>query len=532
MRLTKKMLVTILALGILAGRKQDAADQTARRDLYVGAAQHQIDYLESKSKRRIVTGGRRSGKTEAFVIELVAVAARGGRALYLSLTQTLAEETIWERVKERLRRVGLKYVANEAKLTIRVAGGGLIKLGGMKDKKEVDKHRGKAWALVIVDECGAQPSALLKYLVQDSIGPTLRDYEGQLTLGGTPPPVLTGYWCDQAGPDRSSKAPRWEWTIFDNPFFAGREERVLADVREENEWGEDCVTYRREYLGEWVQDEGTLVYPYLHARNGVAALPERTPKGYPVSPSRWRHVIGVDVGTTKDAMAIVVLTAHPALKGEFMVHAEAHTKMTTDGLVGRLRALLRRFPHATIALDSGGMGAAHALEVSAAGLPIVAAKKTEKASAIRVLHDRVIGGRFKLLAIPSTDGVRKEWASLGWDDDHLQHHPDQSDHYSDATLYALRELRHYSTREDMEKPPKDLRAEDDDEDDDVVEVEKPRPWLQRVTTFAGEQLGHVLGAPLGVAVARVRALPHRGPRWAPRLAAVALPFRGPLALAA
>lgn len=483
MRLTKKMLVTILALGVIAGRKEAAADEAAKRNLLLGAAPHQVEYIESQAKRRIVTGGRRSGKTEAFVMELVAVAAKGGRALYLSLTQTLAEETIWERLKERLQRLRIKYTPNEQKLVIRIAGGGLIKLGGMKDEKEINKHRGKAWKLVIVDECGAQPSKLLKYLVQDSIGPTLRDYEGQLTLGGTPSPVLTGYWFDQAGPQRSSSAPRWEWTIHVNPFFAGRVERVLEEVRDENDWDEECVTYRREYLGEWVQDEGTLVYPFVAARNAIAALPERTPKGYPVSPSRWRHVIGVDVGTTKDAMAVVVLCAHPALRGEFAIHAEAHTKMTTDGLVGRLRALLRRFPHATIALDSGGMGAAHALEVANAGLPLVAAKKTEKASAIRVLHDRVIGGRFKLLAVPSLDGVRKEWASLGWDDDHLQHHPDQADHYSDATLYALRELRAYNTREDMEKPPRDIRADEDDEDE--VVSERPRPWLQRVRGWLG-----------------------------------------------
>lgn len=495
MRLTRKLLATVLALGMLASRAEAASAQAAGRELHAGAAEHQREYLEDDSERRVVTGTRRSGKTEAFVIEIVAVAAAGGRALYLSLTRLLAEETIWDRLLERLERLGYRpgvdFTTNRTKLTIRLAGGGMIKLGGCKDRREIDKHRGKAWRLVIVDECQSQPSALLKYLVEDSIGPTLADYDGRLTLGGTPAPMLTGYWCEQAGPEelRAANCPRYDWAIDANPFFAGRVERVLRRVLDENGWSEDSITYRREWRGEWVQDDSVLVYPYSHERNAVDSLPERTPKGYPVDPRRWRHVIGLDVGTTKEAMAIAVLAAHPALAGEYLVHAEAHTAMLTDTLVGRLRALLRRFPKATIVIDSAASGM-H-LELQAVGLPVVGSKKVDKAIAIRVLHDRVLSGRFKLLTLPALEGVRAEWRKLGWDDDHLQHHPAQSDHYSDATLYALRELRHYYTREDMAKPPKDRRTLDIEEEDEderqVIEQEerRGRGLLQRVAAALG-----------------------------------------------
>jgi hypothetical protein len=489
MRWTRALLASFLAFRVLAGHKEAAAAKDAARELYAGASAQQLEYLDSSEQRRKLTGSRRSGKTEVEVIELVAVAARGQRVLYLSLTALLAEETVWERLIERLDQLGLQYIPNTTKRTLRLAGGGLIKLGGMKDRKEIDKHRGKAWALVIIDECGAQPSDLLKYCIESSIGPTLLDHGGRLTLSGTPSVVLSGYWFDQAGPDHVDDPNRWEWFIHDNPFFVGRADRVLRSVLEENEWEETCITYRREYLGEWVQDDSVLVYPYDRARNGIESLPERTPKGYPIDPRRWRHAIGLDVGTTKDAMAIVVLAVHPALAGEYMVHAEAHTAMLTDALVARLRALLQRFPKATVVIDSAASGM-H-LELQAVGLPVVGAKKVEKALAIRVLHDRVLGGRFKLLLLPALDGVRAEWRKLGWDDDHLQHHEAQSDHYSDATLYALRELRHYHSKEDMAKPPRDERNVDVEEDEDERQVAeqqertRERSWSHRLRLVVG-----------------------------------------------
>lgn len=454
------------ALTLLAG-EPDRKPSAARVDPYADLTQAQRECCESPARRKIVTGSRRSGKTHALVARLVRGLLDGKECLYVSLTRKLAKRTIWKRLKALVTRlVGEAAKVNESELSITL-GEGTIELGGADDAEAIERYRGPSYGLVIIDECGSQPRKLLTALVTDVLRPTLMDNAGELVLAGTPSPVLEGYWFEQAAPDgmRTSTAPRWEWTIYDNPIFAGRADAELAAVREEHGWDESSISYRREYLGHWVRDESLLVYPYSAERNGIAELPQRTARGYPVSPSRWRHVIGVDVGTTQDAMAIVVMCSHPALTGEYIVHAEAHTGMLTDHLVARLQVLLLRFPRAQIALDSGGMGAAHALEVAAAGLPIVAAKKTEKASAIRVLHDRVIGGRIKLLTVPSLDGLRKEWGRLGWDDDHLQHHPDQADHYSDATLYALRELRHYYTREDLDAPPKDPRVEDDDEAD-------------------------------------------------------------------
>lgn len=463
----RKILIQLAALALFVQQHALPVEQ-ARVDPMAGLALEQRQYCACEDRRTVLTGGRRSGKTEAVVAKACKVAKQGGSALYISLTRKLARRTVWKRLQARLRLLNVGFTKNETTLTIEVAGGGTIEVGGADDREAIERYRGLAYTLVVVDECGAMPSELLRALVNDVLRPGLMDHQGMLTLAGTPGPVLAGFWFEQAAPEgmRSSKARRWEWTIHHNPLFAGRVDSELAAVLEENDWAPSNITYRREYGGEWVQDESVLCYPYDPQRNGISSLPDKTPKGYRLTPKRWRHIIGVDVGTTKDAMAIVVLACHPALKDDYLVHAEAHTAMLTDTLISRLRALLRRYPHAVIVIDSGGMGAAHALELQQAGLPLLDAKKTAKASAVRILHDRVLSGRFKLLTLPSLDGVRKEWAALGWDDDHLQHHPDQPDHYSDATLYALREMRHYYTREDMEKPVvRDPFGEVEEEDD-------------------------------------------------------------------
>lgn len=453
MRLPRKQLIALLALLQLAQMRTAARSTAVEVDLLEGLTAGQLEYVASDADRRVLTGGRRSGKTEAIVVEMVAIAAKGGRALYLSLTRLLAEETIWDRLLARLDAVGIAYRVNLTKLRIKLVSGGLIQLGGTHTSADIDKHRGMAWNLVAVDECGAQPSELLRYLVEASIGPTLLDHEGRLTLLGTPSPLLSGFWADQAGLTRVSDCPRWEWTIYDNPFFAGREDRVLAAIRHVNAWSEDSITYRREYLGRWVQDAGVLVYPFELARNGLDRLPQVTPSGYPVPPDGWRFVIAVDVGTTLNAMAIVVWAAHLALPDEYIVHAEAHTKMLMGALKDRLRILGDRYPHAQKVLDAGGMGAAHALELTGHfAMHIIPAEKREKPSAIRVMRDRVLAGRVKVLNFPALDGLREEWGRLGWDKDHLQHHPSQADHYSDASLYGLRNLRNWRTDESDAKP--------------------------------------------------------------------------------
>ena len=152
-----------------------------------------------------------------------------------------------------------------------------------------------------------------------------------------------------------------------------------------------------------------------------------------------------------DATAIAVVAAHPHDPREWVVRTEKHTRWITDQLAGRLRELRAIYPGAPIVLDTGGMGRLHAEELQRRfALPIRAAEKREKESAIRVSRDLLLAGRIIVLTGPANDALRDEWAALGWDKTGRLPDPNAThgDHASDATGYALRALRHYRAGEE------------------------------------------------------------------------------------
>lgn len=427
-------------------------------DALAGLADHQREYCQDPSRRRVVTGGRRSGKTEAVVADLLATAIEGGECVYISLTRKLAKRTIWKRLKARARKLGVAFTTNESELRLDVQGGGCIELGGADDKDAIERYRGPSYALVVIDECGAHNPMLLRELVLEVLRPALMDHEGRLVLAGTPGPTLEGYWYEVSNDVARQQPSVYAWTLHDNPIFAGRAEAELDAVIEENEaegWTRTHISFRREYLGQWIKDKSVLVYPYERDLNAADKLPQVTPKGWALDESQWRRVIAIDVGTTENAMAFAVWVGHRGLPFNYLVHAEAHTGMLMPALAERIRQLKAEYPRARIVMDAGGMGAAHAKEMrDIYGMSIEAAVKTEKASAITVMREMLMAGRVKVLTIPSLDGVRAEWSVLGWDDKHLHHNKNQADHYSDACLYGLRALKSWRTdQEHGRKPP-------------------------------------------------------------------------------
>ena len=450
----RSVLAGLVALALVA-QETDATAQTVA-DPYARLAPHQLEAARDDARRLVITGGRRSGKTEFCIVKLAAVAIAGGECAYISLTRKLAKRTIWKRLKAHVRGLKVDFKINESTLTIDFPGGGMIELGGADDREAIERYRGPAYALVVIDECGAQNPGLLHTLVSDVLRPALMDHQGQLILGGTPGPTLEGYWYDASNEQTRSRHPIYRWTLHDNPIFANRAEAELEAVLEENGWARDNVTFRREYLGHWVQDDSVLVYPFDVVKNSLGHLPSNTAAGYAVPSAEWRHVIAVDIGTTEKAMAIVVWASNRALEDDYLVHAEAHTGMLSGALADRLRQLREVYPGARVVIDAGGMGKAHALELHQRfAIPFEAAEKREKQSAIRIMRDRILAGRVKILALPTLDGVREEWSVLGWDDKHEQHNPNQSDHYSDACLYGLRAMRNWRHDEDWGKPEPD-----------------------------------------------------------------------------
>jgi hypothetical protein len=425
----------IAALAVLERRKEHSGvDWTSH------LFDKQLEYYRDESRARAMRAGRRSGKSTVVGTKLLhSVHNRPGKyALYLSLTRKSAKRILWPVVMSILREKGVPFKANLTDLEIRIQDGGTLLLGGVDTQDQLERYRGLTYVEAAVDECGSFPSIRLKSLAQDVLRPALMDYRGCATYLGSPGYVPAGYWWELSGAD--PLVPVYHWTILDNPHIPHAAEE-LEETRREHGWDESNPTYIREYLGLWVEDLDALIYPYTDALNHCEALPVKTSTGIPIDPSRWRYVIGVDVGVV-EATAIVVFAAHPDLPEDYAVHAEKILDMRTDRLASRLHDLRVLFP-GPIVCDTQGIGKSHADQLrDRYGLPIEAAVKHEKASAIRILRDRIRAGTVKLLA-GVTDELRDEWRVVVWDEQRLNHKRDQDDHCSDAGLYAFRRLRNF-----------------------------------------------------------------------------------------
>lgn len=453
MQATPKLVAALAALFAACNTlelKEARAEPDARAHLFAD----QLTFLQSDARVRAMLCGRRAGKSIVMVSALLeAVDGKPGTiAFYVAVTRKQAKRIIWKELKRITRESGYAFKANETELTVSLEGGGDIIIGGADKADQIDKYRGSPVVLACIDECGAFPSHLLKSLWQDVFAPACLDHKGRIVLGGTPGPTLSGIWFDTTGPERANTTiPVFEWTMHVNPHIPDVDVQ-LADLRKDNDWGEDHPTYIREYLGRWVQDESVLVFPFRLEVNGIAALPTQTEHGRPIDLEGWYQVIGVDIGAVASS-SFVVACAHPAIKHEFIIHAEAPGGRTVSEVGAKLQAMLKIWPEAIVVMDTGGIGRGYADECRTRfSVPVIAAQKTDKAANVRLSRDRLIAGRLKILNGSSCNDLREEWAVLGWDDDHLLPSKDQEDHTSDGALYALRALRHYTEFEKCPKP--------------------------------------------------------------------------------
>lgn len=427
-------------------RLRAAMDEIARRkavlstyaapDMSRDLFDKQLQVWWDKSRIKALLCGRRAGKSEFASRWLIdgALTVAGSLNLYITLTRKNAKLIVWPKLKKACR--GLRCKFNEAELTISFPNGSVILLGGCDNASEVEKYRGPAYFRVVVDECGSFPP-YLETLYSDVLEPAMLDFQGEVLFCGTPGVAWDGFWFEMTGPTATFNIPVYHWTVFDNPHIP-HATRDVAEIRKRRGWAEDNPTYEREYKGKWSKDPEGLVMPWLLERNQVDALPE---------PEGWRFVLGIDVGYV-DACAFALWAAHRNYEDDFLLE----TRTEAGLLSGEVAEIIRQYQDRckamggslSIVMDTGGMGKVHAEECRRRfGIPVEAAEKSEKESAIRIQRDRIRSGRIKTLAGKCNDAIRHEWAVLRWNDDKTDFADGQTDHTAHAALYGHRKLRHY-----------------------------------------------------------------------------------------
>ena len=405
---------------------------------------------------------RRAGKSSGGNREAVAFALQnpGSRQVYINSTTEEARRVFWigndrNGVRPLVEDVEADAKTSEVTMTVTFPNESIIWAVGMDNEKAINKLLGGAYHRVWVDE--AQKVRFLRQLIEEVLGPAMRDYAGTIALTGTPSTTPVGLFYDVTKAhspgyieSRDGKpAPGWSvhtWSVVDNPFFGEtpeeRWERTAAEDLRIFGWTEQTPQFRRSYGPEWVKEDSNYVYA-IH----------RCDNPYTEPMDAQAYVIGVDIGYSPDPFAYVVwgwrYDTQPEL---FEIESFKQTELLPDEQGDLIRQLRDRYQPQAIVADAGALGKAIVEQWNERyALGVQAADKREKLAAIEMFNGDLVTGRLKVkkdspldlelqgnLWLPG-DGVKKE-------------DPRTPNDVCDAGLYGYRWARHYLGREPTPEP--------------------------------------------------------------------------------
>lgn len=424
------------------------------------------------SRKKVALCSRRSGKTVAASYILINALNRASLdtvIVYAAKTRLLAKGLVWEKLKaiNRAFQLGLQF--REVDLQVVSPTGGAIWVVGLDKEAEIEKLRGIKSSLVVLDE-PATYASLISKLVAQVLEPALGDLRGTLCVVGTPGIVPSGWWYHVS----SGQAKGWSrhaWTILQNPYFPDPEE-YLAERLELNGWTTEHPTYIREDTGQWVSDEGDLVYKYHPGRNACRTVPDDLDS----------YAVAADFGL-RDETAIVVLGWKEGEHAIYAVECMKQGDLLPEEAAAHLKSYVDKYDPRILVGDANGIGAAYVEEFNrrySAGRKMEPAKKLEKRSFISLINADFRTGRLKIHE-QDCSSLIEELQLAAWDERRQGVAPGCDDHACDALLYCWRHATHYRNAHTNKRRynPWDFEQLLLDEDEEFQLAEAQRPWWDR-----------------------------------------------------
>lgn len=435
----------------------------------------QLALYDDQHPFRAAHPGRRSGKSEYVPRgSILDVLDAGFNEVVLvgAETKDKAKSLHWANLAAVVARHKLPLTPNGQRGAWVTPWGSAVQFWGMRDKNAVELLRGFKLKAARFDEV-ATYAAMLPRLTTHVVEPALADTGGKLDLLGTPSVTRSGPWADIC----LGKTPGWSvhhWTLLENPKFPRDPIKTLAEARERNGWTEDSATYRREYMGEFVNDDEAQVYRYLPERNNVAALPAN------YSREKWLHVVAVDFGVVDDC-AWTVIAAHPQVPVAYVIQSFKRDRLLVSEAAEITAQLCTEYKPIALVGDVGGLGKPYAEEWNRRysgkhEMPsMVPAEKTEKRGAIDNLNTDLRTSALLILAEECAE-LTAELEGLPWAPGRLKEDPAYPNHCTDALLYAHRALRPYR----FQAPEKSLADRDPDDAAKWIETQEAEQMRQEM----------------------------------------------------
>jgi hypothetical protein len=421
----------------------------------------QREVWEYKSDFKAVLCPRRSGKSNIWPRLSVGEALFNDNALICiwGATRSRVKQMMWDAIVLLCARQAVKVKTHETDLTIKFENGSEIRLLGADRDHDIQKKRGDKVAIHIVLEAQLY-GPILAVLVNDVAGPSLMDERqrglGHFYLEGSPGPVCVGLWYEITG--RNDVDSQWDsignskgeglgwrcfrWMMADNPHMPHAQKEIDKEKARQR-WTDTHPTYRREYLGCWVNDFEKLFYRYDQKRNGFT-----TDETKPWGPG-WTHVLGWDLGS-RDDMALVVWAYHEHKPDLYEAYSWKKPGALSNEVMAQIDALEKRgFNFVAKVADTQGGGKMYVEDVMSRYSQVFEpAKKSEKYAHVSLLNDDFLTGHIKVqIGSPLETELRLLPIDPDWDRESATKPPTEAqnfpNHCCDAALYSFRKAKHY-----------------------------------------------------------------------------------------
>ena len=203
----------------------------------------QIEIVENQSRFKVLSAGRRWGKTLLGWWRCIAYALEGKRAWGVAPTYTMALEG-WR----ELRQIAVDYgvIVKEAERTIITPNGGMV---SVRSADNPDRLRGAGLDFIVLDEC----AFIKEQTWTEVLRPTLSDRMGSALFISTP----KGYnWFQRLFEDAQNREGWATWTLptSSNPLVPLSELEIAKE-----EVG--SFLYSQEYEAQFVEATGGLIKP-------------------------------------------------------------------------------------------------------------------------------------------------------------------------------------------------------------------------------------------------------------------------------
>jgi hypothetical protein len=419
---------------------------------------YQLNMLLDPSKKKAAITTRQSGKTyfnrhealeKAFANPWLDKRKNQPVIQYITTTRLLAIDYFWTPLKLLCQRIGLDAHWDDFNLRAQLPNGVLIRAGGANTDEELEKYRGVSYVHVVIDEA-ASFGPKIESLIQSSVAMGLVQYDGSISMTGTPGQTQAGYFYEVYNGLHAEWSVQSCWTFMDNIHLpaAVRTEKWI----QENVGPLESPRVQRECYGRWVTDAATLVYQYDSGRNEWDG---KLPFGHD-----WQFLLGIDVGW-RDPCAFVVgafARTHPWL---FILESESRQHLLPSQIEARIAELNAQYKFSRIVMDTGGSMARNNLEEwnIRSQFGILPADKTKKLDFIEHMNSEFHLGRIK---VKKGLSVVKYWQTLPWEEDaaaikrhdkRLKEHSGFDNHECDAALYMFKESAHFRSKEIEPEPP-------------------------------------------------------------------------------